>query len=62
VASREGDARDPGTVISGVISEYPFSQISISFLSFLAIPPLIATSNLALPVLTMIFKPRRPLH
>jgi hypothetical protein len=65
--SRDGPAaretrRVPGTVISGVISEFPFSQIIIPFLSFLALPPLIAASNLASPVLTMIFKPRRPLH
>jgi hypothetical protein len=62
VASREGDAPGSGTVIPGVIFEFPFSQIIIPFLSFLALPPLIAASNLASPVLTMIFKPRRPLH
>jgi hypothetical protein len=51
-----------GTIISGVIFEFPFSQIIIPFLSFLALPPLIAASNLASLVLTMNFKPRRPLH
>jgi hypothetical protein len=51
-----------GTIISGVIFEFPFSKTITPFLSFLALPPLIAASNLAPPVLTMIFKPRRPLH
>ena len=44
------------------ISELLSSQVIAPFLCFLTISPLVAADDLVSPVLTMIFKPRRPLH